>query len=389
MENCRFLSILLSKSSSIVDESSRRQESPRVEIHRPRRKAVHIAHYPHTTHNKPMAKRQADWIDWGACAAKKLLVDDLRAGIIPPALSADDAWALYAGTDEFAAVPESQFRSKLAYHRRAVALQLEKDNFWIMWAGSDAQILLNSDFESGVIPLSTKPKDAWSLYKEMDEVKGKVCESQFKHEFSRMRSSLVLAKEKNEDWIQWQDSAAQMAMREAVESDVLHPDTQLKDVVQFFKANPVFSGVVDSQIKYEFRVIRDELQWKLKSEHWISWKGSLPSLMIMEDLTNGVIDASMLPVDAWLYYKDKPEFANVHESQFLERFKDHRKNTNSDRERSTWEMEAMEHDRRLFPERSVDRSGVLIFSAHEAQQSARTRHNSSSVKTSRMANTKQ
>jgi len=90
----------------------------------------------------------------------------------------------------------------------------------------------------------------------------------------------------------------------------------------------------------------------------------------MKDLIDDAlpIEASRMPAqEAWKIYKTMDEFANVVFDQFNERLRDHRKQVGENKIRAARELDALAHDRRLFPRQMVNHRGQLVFDLHPAK----------------------
>jgi hypothetical protein len=107
-----------------------------------------------------------------------------------------------------------------------------------------------------------------------------------------------------------------------------------------------------------------------KKEGWISWRGSEARNVLMMNLIDGIlpVEAKRVPAEeAWEIYKTMDEFANVVFDQFNERLKDHRKQVGENKIRAAKELDALAHDRCLFPRQPVNHRGELVFDLHPAK----------------------
>jgi hypothetical protein len=80
----------------------------------------------------------------------------------------------------------------------------------------------------------------------------------------------------------------------------------------------------------EEKLTKDELK-KQEKHLWIKWVNCPAKYVLMDDLKHGRLsgDSKLLSAeDAWTFYKDMPEFADVCFSQFDARLADHRKQVN-------------------------------------------------------------
>ncbi len=107
-----------------------------------------------------------------------------------------------------------------------------------------------------------------------------------------------------------------------------------------------------------------------KKEGWISWRGSEARNVLMMNLIDGIlpVEAKRVPAEeAWEIYKTMDEFANVVFDQFNERLTDHRKQVGENKIRAAKELDALAHDRCLFPRQPVNHRGELVFDLHPAK----------------------
>ena len=139
------------------------------------------------------------WINWKTCNAKRILLQDLRNGILPledSQLAAQDAWdTIYKDRTEFMNVCFEQFKVRLRDHRAQVKAnptgnaKKRKNGTkslkagWIDWANSEARNVIIEDLIQGILPMDNKvmtERSAWDLlYKNMAEFSG-TCFEQFK-----------------------------------------------------------------------------------------------------------------------------------------------------------------------------------------------------------------
>jgi hypothetical protein len=107
-----------------------------------------------------------------------------------------------------------------------------------------------------------------------------------------------------------------------------------------------------------------------KKEGWISWRGSKAPAVLMKDLIDGTlpVEASRgTAEEAWEVYNMMDEFANVVFQQFKDHLKDHRKQVGENKICATKDLEALMHDRRVFPRQLVNHQGELVFDLHPAK----------------------
>lgn len=104
---------------------------------------------------------------------------------------------------------------------------------------------------------------------------------------------------------------------------------------------------------------------------WIDWRNSRAKQCVLDDLENGELpleENDFSAQDAWDYiYSDQPEFMHVDFSQFEARLKDHRKQVKKRVLASTRQQAAFERDRNIYPQRTIDRRGRLIFDSSTAK----------------------
>ena len=106
---------------------------------------------------------------------------------------------------------------------------------------------------------------------------------------------------------------------------------------------------------------------------WIDWRTSQAKEIILEDLEEGILSLDENEVsaeDAWEVYRHLPEFVapGVVFSQFKERLKDHRKQVMKRRNQSEREIQALAHDRQLYPRQTHNHRGEPVFDLSIAKQ---------------------
>jgi hypothetical protein len=107
-----------------------------------------------------------------------------------------------------------------------------------------------------------------------------------------------------------------------------------------------------------------------KKEGWIEWRGCEARAVIMRDLIDGILPVEAIRIsaeDAWEVYKTMDEFALVVFDQFKARLQDHRKQIGDNKIRAAVELDALEHDRRLFPRQTANQRGEPVFDLHPAK----------------------
>lgn len=107
-----------------------------------------------------------------------------------------------------------------------------------------------------------------------------------------------------------------------------------------------------------------------RRDGWIDWRNSKPKKIIMEDLEEGVLplDDNVISVEAaWQFYRQYREFESVAFDQFAARLKDHRKQVKKEKNRSTFDSDALAHDRQLFPRQTHNHRGEPVFDLSPAK----------------------
>ncbi|GAX20554.1 hypothetical protein FisN_3Hu596 [Fistulifera solaris] len=101
-----------------------------------------------------MAERKKP-IDWRNSEARVIIITELESKRLPldeKECSAEQAWAKYGKMVEFAHVPFSQFKARLADHR----LQASR----VDWKNSKARTILIEDLHEGFLPLDKEDLSA-------------------------------------------------------------------------------------------------------------------------------------------------------------------------------------------------------------------------------------
>jgi hypothetical protein len=110
---------------------------------------------------------------------------------------------------------------------------------------------------------------------------------------------------------------------------------------------------------------------KSKNPDWIEWRGSEAKRIILEDLEEGTLsldEHEMSTEEAWEVYRKLPEFLGVVFSQFKVRVKDHRKLVKNRSNQSEREMQALLHDRQIYPRMPHNHRGEPVFDLSVAKQ---------------------
>ena len=108
-----------------------------------------------------------------------------------------------------------------------------------------------------------------------------------------------------------------------------------------------------------------------KKPGWIEWTGCKARQIVLEDLEKGILsleENEVSTLEAWEVYNALPEFEGVVFSQFKARLKDHRKLVNNRSNQSEREMQALLHDRQLFPRQTRNLQGEQVFELSVAQK---------------------
>lgn len=100
-------------------------------------------------------------------------------------------------------------------------------------------------------------------------------------------------------------------------------------------------------------------------EGWIDWRWSIARQIILDDLNNEILpldESELSAFEAWdLHYSHLVEFRDVVFSQFEARLADHRAQIKHKGNHITRQMQALNLDRSLHPERTHNRKGELVF----------------------------
>lgn len=102
----------------------------------------------------------------------------------------------------------------------------------------------------------------------------------------------------------------------------------------------------------------------------IKWRNSNARGIILGDLEPGgdLFELDHLAAEEiWPLYKERPEFSDVPFSQFKERIRDHRKQAARDSEMARRDAKATVQDRLLFPRKTRNQKGELVFDLHTAK----------------------
>jgi hypothetical protein len=125
----------------------------------------------------------------------------------------------------------------------------------------------------------------------------------------------------------------------------------------FYTTLPEFAGVGFTQFK-------SRLNYYRVKNGWINWPKTEAREILLEDLLPGGILHGMNHVseeEAFDFYTTLPEFASVVKSQFVARLKAHREQANAHSEAAHSDMQALTHDRALFPRKTHNARGEVVF----------------------------
>ena len=115
----------------------------------------------------------------------------------------------------------------------------------------------------------------------------------------------------------------------------------------------------------------------MPKDGWIKWRNSKARALLLKDIRSGVLslDANETTAQqAWEVYKHSPAFLaeGVVFSQFKERLRDHRKQMGKKAYISQKQLEALIHDRKLYPRAPHNHKGEPVFDASNAKPLLRT-----------------
>jgi len=107
----------------------------------------------------------------------------------------------------------------------------------------------------------------------------------------------------------------------------------------------------------------------------ICWQGSEAGAVIVRDLQNGELpltEEEMNAEDAWKFRcSTKVAFKHVPFKQFEKQLIAHREQVAKDNANLSASLKAFEHDQALFPRRTHNRKGKLVFDVHPAKEKLR------------------
>jgi hypothetical protein len=130
-----------------------------------------------------------------------------------------------------------------------------------------------------------------------------------------------------------------------------------EEAFRFYTTLPEFAGVGFQQFKSRLKSYR-------ATDGWINWLKSDAREILLEDLMPGGILHGQNHVseeEAYDFYTTLPEFARVVKSQFVVRLKAHREQANAHSESAHSDMQALMHDRALYPRKKHNARGKAVF----------------------------
>jgi hypothetical protein len=185
-----------------------------------------------------------------------------------------------------------------------------------------------------------------------------------------------VAVEKPRNW--WAKSAA----RQRLLNDLLSGDLPLsakelgpKAAWERYKNRPEFVSVMYDKFVTKLNDHRKQVQrdatgdGEVRPKNW--WKDSAARQRLIDDLENGDLSLSEKEVSAamaWDFYKTCPEFSNVAFEKFEGKLKDHRAQVAPQKGRSSLEMDALRHDRKLYPRVTHDSCGKSVWDLSRAKK---------------------
>jgi hypothetical protein len=180
---------------------------------------------------------------------------------------------------------------------------------------------------------------------------------------------------RRKEWIAWRSSAPRRILLDDLESGMLSLDSEEMSADDawnsYYSHLQEFSNVPFAQFRERLRDHRKQVSGKTQRRGWITWKGSTPRRILIEDLVTGMlpVDGTELSADeAWYtYYSRLEEFKNVPLEQFRERVSDHREQVNGDLGRAITEESYFLYDRRLHPRPTTNGRGEIIYDLHPAK----------------------
>ena len=115
----------------------------------------------------------------------------------------------------------------------------------------------------------------------------------------------------------------------------------------------------------------------MPKDGWIKWRNRKARALVLNDIRSGVLslDANETTAkQAWEVYKHSPAFLaeGVVFSQFKEHLRDHRKQMGKKAYISQKQLEALIHDRKLYPRAPHNHKGEPVFDASNAKPLLRT-----------------
>ena len=172
-------------------------------------------------------------------------------------------------------------------------------------------------------------------------------------------------------WIPWATCAARPIMLQGLEPGGYlfeNKSISFQEAYQHYSAMPEFANVVFSQFKARLTSYR-----KLAPDRgsWIKWNVKCGARqMILDDLQPGGVlyeQPNVTAEQAYTFYRTFQEFEHVVLSQFKARLESHREQANEKSRVSHEEMQALIHDRKLYPRQSHNARGEQVFDMSPAK----------------------
>jgi hypothetical protein len=177
----------------------------------------------------------------------------------------------------------------------------------------------------------------------------------------------------------WLHSAARRRLLNDLESGTLSlskEDVSPKEAWERYKNLPEFASVpypkfvarLNDHRKQVTRDANPNPTGKVRPKNW--WKNSAARQRLIDDLEGGRLTLSeeqLGPDEAWEFYRNEPEFVTVAYEKFEDKLREHRLQVSRHKDRSSFEMDALRHDRRLHPRHTHDSQGVPVWDLSEAK----------------------
>ena len=217
----------------------------------------------------------------------------------------------------------------------------------------------------GLLKDNNEPPDVlWhNRYKDLPQFE-KVPFSQFKSRLDSYRKSKPA-----QGWIKWESSPASRVMLLDFEEDGYlrnnkgDAESLWEDRYQHLSQ---FSDVPFLQFQSMLHQYRSQ-----KNPGWINWRFCKARQVLLEDFEAGgfLYENLTPPRELWdTRYSGMSQFSNVVYSQFESQLRSYRKKSDASRARSTFEEEALAHDRKLFPRKPRNRRGEVVFDLSDAKE---------------------